>query len=487
MAIEGIKSHYKENIKRYYVATEEEIELMINGAFEILEDVGTDVMDPGARDYMEKYGCRVEGTRVYVPRECVKKAISTAPSHVQVYNRFGEHAMDVGGGNVFFGNGPTNPFYYDFETYERREARKSDVANSARLSDALPNIDFIMSLAGIRDWNPLIADTCEMHEMLQNTTKPMVCWGVDVDGLREQFEMLAAVAGSWEKFLEKPFALCYAGDPVTPLTVPADAGRKHVYAAERGITVLWPSGVQLGCVSPMTIAGSVTLGLAENFAGLVLNQSVHPGNGYLGAIVTLTVDMSTTQAAYGTPEHCLGDSLVADIYHYLDLPCWETGCASDSKIVDEQCAIECAFQSISNCLSGGNLVHDVGFMESAASSHLDLITMANEVIGYARRIERGVEITPETLALDITKAVGPGGEFITHSHTYENFRKELWFPNIMDRQRYDIWKLNPSDFRTRMHERTKRILAEHKVPALPADVVAELDVILDKAVKRIGE
>ena len=109
------------------------------------------------------------------------------------------------------------------------------------------------------------------------------------------------------------------------------------------MTVLWPSGVQLGCVSPMTIAGSITLGIAENLAGLVLCQSVRPGNGYVGTAVTLTVDMNTTQAAYGTPEHCLGESLVADIYHYLDLPCWETACASDSKIVDEQCALECAF------------------------------------------------------------------------------------------------------------------------------------------------
>ena len=197
--------------------------------------------------------------------------------------------------------------------------------------------------------------------------------------------------------------------------------------------------------------------------------------------------MNTTQAAYGTPEHCLGESLVADIYHYLDLPCWETACASDSKIVDEQCALECAFTTLVNCLSGGNLVHDVGFMESAASSHLDLITMADEAIGYARRIRRGVEITPETLALDVIKEVGPGGEFITHMHTYENFRSELWFPNLMDRQRYDVWKENPTDFRTRMHERTKKLLAEHKVPALPDEVVAKLDAILDKAVKRVSE
>ena len=52
MAIEGITSHYKENLLRYHVATEDQIELILNGAFEILEQVGTDIMDPGARDYM---------------------------------------------------------------------------------------------------------------------------------------------------------------------------------------------------------------------------------------------------------------------------------------------------------------------------------------------------------------------------------------------------------------------------------------------------
>ena len=485
MAIEGITSHYDENLLRYHVATEDQIELIINSAFEILETVGTDMMDPEARDYMAKYGCRVEGNRVYVPRECVKKAIKTAPSHIQVYNRFGEPAMDVGGNNTYFGNGPTNPFYYDFETYERREARKSDVRNTTILSDALPNIDFIMSLAGIRDWNPMIADTCEMHEMLQNTTKPIVMWGVDVEGLEEQFDMLAAVKGGWDKFLEKPFVICYAGDPVTPLVVPADACRKHVYAAKRGMTVLWPSGPQLGCVSPITIAGSITVGLAENLAGLVLSQSVNPGVGYVATCVILTVDMNSTQAAYGTPEHCLGESMVADIYHYLDLPCWETACASDSKIVDEQCALECAFTALSNCLSGGNLVHDVGFMESAASSHLDLVTMADEAIGYARRIRRGVEINEDTIMLDVIKEVGVGGQYITHESTYQRFRDELWFPSLMDRQRYDVWKLNPTDFRTRMHEKTKKILAEHRCEPLPADVIAQLDAILDRAVKRV--
>ncbi|MDO4541567.1 MAG: trimethylamine methyltransferase family protein, partial [Bacillota bacterium] len=471
-----------------YVATEAECEIIINGAFQILEEVGIHINSEEACDILSGAGCTVDENRIVkIPRELVKKAIESAPSHIQIYNRNGEPAMDLGGTNVYFGNGPTNPFYNDFETNERREARKSDVTLTARLSDALPNIDFVMSLAGIRDWNPLIADVCEMHEMLQNTTKPIVCWGVDVEGLEEQFEMLAAVRGGWDKFLEKPMAICYAGDPVTPLNIPEDAARKHIYCAKRGMTVLWPSGMQPGAVSPITLAGSQALGIAENLAGLVLTQTINPGCGYMAASVMLSFDMWTNQAAYGTPEHCLGESMTADIYHYLGLPLWSTGCATDSKIVDEQAAMEAAFTALNDVLSGANLVHDVGFMDSAMTSHLDMVTLADEAIGYARRVGRGVEITEENLLLDVIKEVGPCGEFITHPSTFEHFKQEYWFPNLLSHERFDVWKENPTDMRTRIHERTKKLLAEHKVPELSADVVAQLDATLAKAKTRIGE
>lgn len=487
MSIAGLKSFYHENKTRYQVATEAECEKIIESALRILEETGLAFKHERALAYFREDGCRVEKDRVYIPPALVKKAINSAAKEVVLYDRFGNVAIRAGGANTYFGNGPTNPFYNEFETGKRREARKQDVAKSALVSDALPNIDFIMSLAGIMDWSPQIADVCEMHEMLQNTTKPIVCWGVDVNGVKDQLDMCAAVAGSWEKFIAKPFLACYAGDPVTPLVVPGDAFEKLEYCAKMGVAVIWPSGAQLGTVTPVTIASAVTLGLAENLAALTLTQLINEGTAFVGAVVVLTVDMVTTQSAYGSPEHCLGDSLVADVYHYLNLPTWQTGGATDAKVVDEQAAIETAMQCISNVLSGGNLVHDVGFMDGAMTSHLDMITLADEVIGYARRVGRGVEINDETIALPVIQEVGPGGEFLTHEHTYHHFRNECWQPTLLDRSRYQNWIESPSDMRQRIHQKTEKILAEHQVPALPDDVIAKLDAILEAAQKRLVE
>ena len=79
----------------------------------------------------------------------------------------------------------------------------------------------------------------------------------------------------------------------------------------------------------------------------------------------------------------------------------------------------------------------------------------------------------------------PLGEFLTNEHTFMNFKKELWQPTLMDRSRYQSWINNPTDMRTRVHEKTKRLLAEHQVPALPEEVVARLDAILARAEDRV--
>lgn len=487
MSIKGLKSAYEQNKTNYSVATEAQCEKIIAGAFHIMANTGLDVKHEGAVKRLVDAGCTAKGERVRIPSELVIKAITSAAKEMVLYDRMGNAAIHAGGTNNYYGNGPTNPFYKDFETGERRACLKKDVANNVRVSDACPNIDFIMGLAGISDCHPNIADVAEMHEVFPNTTKPIVGWAVDVDGVKDIFEMCGAVAGGWDRFVEKPFMAMFPGCPVTPLIIPGPEYEKMEYSVKKGVPVIIPTGAQLGAVSPTTIAGGVVLGLAEVLTFLVLSQLIREGSVCALGIVVLTVDMSTSQSAYGSPEHCLGESLVADIFHYLDLPMFQTGGVTEAKLPDEQSAIESSMQIISNALSGGHMVHDVGFIDSAMSTSLDQVVMCDEIIGFARRIARGVEINDETLALDVIDAVGPGGEFLTHKHTFTHFRKEFWIPGLLDRSRYQNWIKNPQDMRSRVHERTRKILETHNAPALSEAVMAELDGIWERAQRRVQE
>lgn len=485
MAIEGLKSYYQENKKSYQVLSETDCETILNATFDILENTGMDIQHPRAQKLLTDAGAKQEDGVIKIPRSLVIDCINSAGKELVLYDRFGNEKLRAGGTRTYFGLGPTNPFFNDFKTGERRKSQRSDVTESAIVADACPNIDFLMGLAQISDYNIGLSDVYETYEMLTNSTKPVISWGVSVDGLKEQVDMGAAVAGGHEKLIEKPFMALFPGCPVSPLIIDAKIYEKLEYSAQSGLPLIWMSGAQLGSVTPVTIAGAVSVAMAEMLGGLVLAQLVRKGCTIACGFVVLTVDMSTTHSAYGSPEHCLGEAMNADLFHYLNLPTMQTGGVTDAKIVDEQAAIETSMQVLTNILNGGHLVHDVGFIDGAMSGALEQIVLTDEIISYARRMERGITINEETLALDVIHEVGPGGEFLTHEHTFENFRGEFWFPTLLTRELYSNWEQNKMDMRTRLRKKTEKLLAEHRAPALPEDVTRKLNEILTAAEKRV--
>ncbi len=485
MAIKGLKSYYEVNKKSYQALSEEQCETIINAAFEILEKTGMDIQHPRAQKRLLDAGAKMEDNKIKIPRELVIDCINSASKEMVMYDRFGNERFRAGGTRTYFGLGPTNPFFNDFETGERRPSQRGDVAKAARVADACPNIDFLMGLAQISDHNVKLSDVYETYEMLTNSTKPIISWGIDADGLKDQVEMGAAVAGGMDKLVERPFLALFPGCPVTPLIIDAKVFEKLEYSAKSGLPLIWMSGAQLGSVAPVTIAGAAAVGSAELLSGLVLAQLINKGCTIACGFVVLTVDMGTTHSAYGSPEHCLGEAMLADLFHYLNLPTMQTGGVTDSKLVDEQAAIETTMQVLTNILSGGHLVHDVGFIDGAMSGALEQIVLTDEIISYARRMERGVQIDEETLALDVIDEIGPGGEFLTHEHTFENFRDEFWFPTLLTRELFVNWAEHKMDMRTRLRDKTAQLLNGHKVPELSSDIMQKLDDIIAAAEARV--
>ncbi len=486
MAINGLKSYYYENEKKMHIISEAECETIINAAFEILENTGMKVMHPRAVKLLTDAGASAKDGIVKIPRQLVIDSINSAGKEMILYDRFGNEAIRAGGNRTYFGLGPTNPSFNDFETGEIRAAKRIDARNSAIIADACPNIDYVMGLAQISDQALELCDVYEGYEMLTHTTKPIAFWGASTEGLKAQVSMADAIAGGHDKLVEKPFVAIYTGASQTPLVFPDKIYERFEYAATSGLQIIWLSGVQLGSVSLVTLAGAYAGNLAEMFTGVVLSQLLNKGCTIMCNITVLTFDMGTTHSAYGSPEHCLAEVMGADIFHYLNLPYMGTAGATDSKIVDEQAAIESSMQVLINILGGGHMMHDVGFMNGALSGALEQIVLSDEIISYARHIEKGIPINEETLGLDVIDEVGPAGEFLTHEHTAENFRSALWIPSLLSRELIENWEENgKKDLRTRLREKTAKLLAEHKPVELPEDVMKKLNDILEAEEERI--
>jgi trimethylamine--corrinoid protein Co-methyltransferase len=142
--------------------------------------------------------------------------------------------------------------------------------------------------------------------------------------------------------------------------------------------------------------------------------------------------------------------------------------------VDQQAAIESALSVYTAALSGANLVHDTGLLESAMTLSLEMMVMTDETIGRVRKIMGGFEINEETLALDAINRVGPGGHFLADDHTLEHFRK-AWYPTVSDRRRFDDWVAEGSlSMGERLSRKVREIVKTHRCEPLGSDVIKEL-------------
>ncbi|MBF0201199.1 MAG: trimethylamine methyltransferase family protein [Desulfamplus sp.] len=454
-------------------------------ALEILEKTGFKMEHPGVRKMLLDAGCSVEKDDwLTMPAYLAEDAIRSAPRVIDLYDQKGNKTMPLMEGNFFYGTGSDTIFTIDLETGERRRTLLSDTGNFAKLVDALPNMHFSMSMGNPTDVPIEDIYTYVFVEMVKNSNKP-ICFIADSGrDIRKIYDIACVVAGGEKEFQKKPFLLNYS-EAISPLRFPANVMDKLLFCAEKKIPICLPSGSNAGSGAPITLAGAMALGIAENLVGLVIHQLAGKGSPFLFAPNVSVLDMKSTVVSYGCPEWSLTQAAFADMRDEIyDIPIWSYAGATDSKVIDAQAGAEGMMSIMSAMLSRCNVIHDVGYIESGHTSSLEMVTMANEMVSMSRFFTEGLEVNQENLALDVIERVAKGPDnsiFLADPHTYTNFRTAHLMPELMDRSRYDAWeKDGAKDLFTRCNEKTREILEKHQVDPKPNDVLGEIDLILFK-------
>ena len=368
----------------------------------LLARVGVEVHHERARKVLEAAGATVDGTRVRLPEELVVWALSVVPDSFTLHSRDGEPVMPVGGQNVFFGVGSETPNILDHRTGLRRSGTLDDVREGALVVDALPNIDFLMSLFLPWDLAPEVATLQQFRTMLTYSVKPTLFLSPNVADIPMMVAMLEAVAGGADALREKPRGLCHI-NVTHPFRHEADEVEKLMLLAERAVPHAYSPVVFRGANGPMTQAGAMAVAGVGELLGLVLSQLVREGCPIAQAGGTAEkLDMRTMVGIYSSPEKRAG---FAEMAHFRGVPHFGLGGASDSKVVDEQAVAEASLSLLVEALAGSNLIHDVGYMESGMSNSLVQIVILNEVIGWIRDFMRPAAMDEETPALDAIEQV----------------------------------------------------------------------------------
>jgi len=463
--------------------SESQKEAIHSATLELLRRTGVDVLVPEIRDLLKKAGCWMDGERVYIPPHLIEWAIRSAPSRVVLCDRNGNPAMELEGRKGYYGTGSDTPFVIDAYTGERRQTVLKDVANVAKLVDALEHIDFLMCMGIAFDVTESISDLYHFREMLQNTTKPIVYTAWDRVNLEDIVEMAEVVAGGAEALRQKPFMALYS-EPISPLTHARESGEKLLFLAEKGLPVVYTPAVMIGGTGPVTVAGSLVQANAEALSGLLITQLIREGAPVIGAGGILFMDMAKGLISYAAPEFMLAMTAFSEMYHYYKLPIFSFSGCSDSKTFDQQAAAEGSIWMVLTALGGGNLIHDVGYIESGMTASYEQLVSMNEVAGLVKRFMRGIELAPETIALDVIGQVGPGGHFLEHPHTYQHFRTN-WVPELFDRAARDDWEMEGQmTTADKANAKIRNILENHQPEPLADSLKEALDAVIQKAEER---
>ena len=461
----------------------EQCQKLHNASLEILARTGARLYDQEAIDLLKKAGASVsEGNRVRIPAGLVEKAFSTVPKRVALYNRHGQSPLFLEEGNCYYGAGSDCLNIIDHRTGERRQPVLQDVVEGITVCDALPHIDFVMSMFLPFDVNAMVSDRYQMEAMLNATTKPIVFVTNEFSGCVDAVEMAEAVAGGAEALKLRPFVACYI-NVTTGLRHNEEALQKLLFMAEKGLPAMYVPVVVASISGPVTMAGSMALVNAGVLVGLVLSQLkregapfIVPGWGAEG------MDMRTMVNPYCAPDpkgiaHALG--------HHYNLPIFGLGGCSESKLVDQQAAAEAALTLMAETLGGAHLIHDLGYLESGLCGSLAQLVICNQIVDWLEHMMAPIEISEETLALDLIDEIGPDGQFLDTSHTLAHFRKR-WRPDVFERGNYDQWQAaGGKSLGERAAERVEKILAEHKPEPLPEDAAQAIRAIVRRAEERV--
>ncbi len=460
------------------VLSDEQAKEIHYATLQILSHTGIDMQDPQSRELLLAAGAWESNGRLKIPEKLLDQTLASAPSRIPMYNRLGKLTMPLELGKVFFGAGSDTIFTWDVNTRQRRMAVAQDIQDIARLIDALPNLDFVMTMGVPSD---IPAADMFLHgfiRMLRGSAKPMVYTAGNQADMEDIYRIAVAVAGGEQALREKPFLLQYA-EPISPLLFPEDSVQKVVFCAEKGIPVGFLPSPNMGGGGPITLAGAIALGNAESLVGLIVSQLVRPGAPFLYGMNTAALDMKTTIVSYGSPEWSLGMAAWSDLARFYNLPVWGYGGASDSKLVDAQAGIETTFSIYNAFLSRCTVVHDVGYIEYGSTSSMEMLVIADEIISMARFFIDGVPVDSNTLGLDAIERVHPGSGFLADEHTLQNFQTAQWAPKVIDRKRYELWQnAGAKDMYQRANERARAILAKHQSSSLSQQAEAMINQVL---------
>ena len=472
-------------LEKLKVLDEQEIKTIHNASLELLSEVGIKVELKKMRHLLADLGCAVDESRKLVrfQADIVEAHVKKAPREFVLCGADQNLRWKINPESQIFGGLGTLINIHDLDSGQYRPTTLQDMTNHLILFDHLEHV--VSNQMDI--WpNDIPMHTIHVEAIrswARNCRKPFGMGAYGVMATRDMMEMMLLAAGGRDAVKDKhPFATIVSIQ--SPLATVQAQLEGLMILAEYGQPALLSPEAMAGTTAPVTLAGLLVQHNAEVLAHIVMAQAVNPGTPVLYGTVSTVAEMRGGSPTLGAVETGLISAACTQLAHSYDIPCRAVAGGTEAKTFDIQCGFERVRTMMMAAMAGANYITCVGTTESTTAGGHELAVIDNDLIGMVKRTLGGVEITDETLALDVIKKVGPGESYLMEAHTLDHFRRDVYISDIVDQQNRDAWQENgEKGVLDNAREAARDILAQHQ----PRDIDPHLLRELDGFVKSVAE
>jgi trimethylamine---corrinoid protein Co-methyltransferase len=482
---------------QYRPLKDADMERIHRAALNLLETVGLGRAIPSCVEAMTAKGCWMsDAGRLCIPGALVEATIASAARNFTLFARDRKHDMEPSGKRVYFGTAGAAVHIVEPATRTYRESLLVDLYDAGRIVDNCEHIHFFQRSITARDMlTGHDLDINTMYACLASTSKHVGTSMVEPSHVEECLQILHVLAGGEDKWRERPFVSQSNCFVVPPLNFAEDACACLEVAARGGMPVLLLSAAQAGATAPAALAGTIVQAVAECLAGLVYINCVVPGAVAIWGPWPFVSDLRTGAMSGGSGEQALITSGCAQMGHYYNLTVGSAAGMCDSKLPDNQAGYEKGVTAGISAMTGINMLYEsAGMHASLLGFCLESLLIDNDMLGAINRNVRGIEVTEESLSLDVIKDVclnGPG-HYLGSDQTLQLMQKDYVYPEIGNRMSPKEWnEAGKPDLVERAAIRKREILSTHYPEYIPRDlddiIRAKHDIRLPRSVMELGD
>lgn len=465
----------------YKPLSDHDVQKIHKAALDALEEIGlADAPDTGVKTLTEAGATLGSDGRIRFPQPLVEDMLAKAAKSITLCGREERHDLALTDKKVYYGTAGAAVHLVEIDGQTYRDSTVADLFAAAKIVDVLDNIHFFQRPMVARD----IQDNFEMdlntiYASCRGTTKHVGTSFTEPDFVKGCFDLLHAIAGGEERWRARPFVSNSNCFVVPPMKFATESCRVMEECIAGGMPVLLLSAGQAGATAPASIAGAIVQAVAECLAGVVYVNALKPGHPAIFGTWPFVSDLRTGAMSGGSGEQALLTAGCAQMHHFYGLPGGAAAGIADAKLPNMQAGWEQMCSNVMAGLSGLNMVYEAAGMHASLLGFcLESLILGDDLIGQAKRCVRGIEVTEDSVSLEVMRSVcleGPG-HYLGHDQTLSLMQRDYVYPRLADR-------LSPKEWQEKEKPDPLAAATEKKLEILSRPSAAEFSNELDSEIR----